>query len=169
VLAHLETPQYPKVYGGSVAKHSCGCVECTEPFPFAEGRTEGTHEAIRFGAPSRHFEVWLDGERTDHCFEADTSAGMVAVFTRNGAGKHHLAPCGHVCSAVQRGSVELRQITPAPIAHRLPLTYRVPPSNDLSRDAFPYDFAADQCWRCDATESETNVGLCTPCHQALTA
>jgi hypothetical protein len=37
----------------------------------------------------------------------------------------------------------------------------------LSYDAAVYDSNPDRCWRCDAKGAETDVGLCTPCHEDL--
>jgi hypothetical protein len=35
-------------------------------------------------------------------------------------------------------------------------------------DARPYDLTPERCWRCDAAQGETDVGLCPTCHVALT-
>jgi hypothetical protein len=35
-------------------------------------------------------------------------------------------------------------------------------------DARPHDATPDRCWRCDAAQGETDVGLCARCHTALT-
>jgi hypothetical protein len=35
-------------------------------------------------------------------------------------------------------------------------------------DARPYDLCPDRCWRCNAVQGETDVGLCAPCHADLT-
>jgi ferredoxin-like protein FixX len=35
------------------------------------------------------------------------------------------------------------------------------------RAAAAFDIAPERCWRCDARGAETDVGLCTSCHDDL--
>jgi hypothetical protein len=37
----------------------------------------------------------------------------------------------------------------------------------LGERSASFDSRLDWCWRCDAKQAETDVGLCTPCHGDL--
>jgi hypothetical protein len=42
-------------------------------------------------------------------------------------------------------------------------------SRAISCDSASFDTRPENCWRCDAKQAETDVGLCTPCHGDLRA
>jgi hypothetical protein len=59
------------------------------------------------------------------------------------------------------------EITVDVAAAQAALTGARHPSYFSFGDAWSHADNADRCWRCDAAEGETDVGLCAPCHQAL--
>jgi hypothetical protein len=50
---------------------------------------------------------------------------------------------------------------------RIDATERVLFSCSYGADTSAFDSRPDSCWRCDAKQAETDVGLCTPCHGDL--
>jgi hypothetical protein len=50
---------------------------------------------------------------------------------------------------------------------RIDATERVLSSYSYGRDSASFDSRPEHCWRCDAKGAETDVGLCTPCHDDL--
>jgi hypothetical protein len=50
---------------------------------------------------------------------------------------------------------------------RIDATERVLSSYSYGRDSASFDTRPEHCWRCDAKGAETDVGLCTPCHDDL--
>lgn len=38
----------------------------------------------------------------------------------------------------------------------------------IDDDEVPYDLRPNACWRCDASDATTEVGLCAPCNRELT-
>jgi hypothetical protein len=50
---------------------------------------------------------------------------------------------------------------------RIDATERVLSSYSYGADTHAFDTRPENCWRCDAKQAETDVGLCTPCHGDL--
>jgi hypothetical protein len=49
------------------------------------------------------------------------------------------------------------------------IPWRTAPSYRYGRDSASFDSRPEHCWRCDAKTAETDVGLCSPCHEDLRA
>jgi hypothetical protein len=78
---------------------------------------------------------------------------------------HPSMPPGRLCFMDADGSVNRRY----PGESRIDATERVLSSYSYGRDSASFDSRPEHCWRCDAKGAETDVGLCTPCHDDLRA
>jgi hypothetical protein len=57
-------------------------------------------------------------------------------------------------------------LSPPPMS-RIDVTERVLSSYSYGADTASFDSRSEHCWRCDARGAETDVGLCTSCHDDL--
>jgi hypothetical protein len=100
-----------------------------------------------------------------------TSEGLVALRDeiRRGA---RLAPDsnsaplpGPLCSWFMHADGTVARRLPG--ESRIDATERVLSSYSYGADTQAFDLHPENCWRCDSKGAETDVGLCTACHEDL--